>query len=66
MNILRPSENRTDGLQWTTEFQDEERRKYHEQKMISKDSRPAAQLAQLGNSITQGTVHHITKLVAQS
>lgn len=47
-------------MTWATEFQDEERKRYHEQKMISKDTRPAAQLALLGNEITPGTVRHLS------
>ena len=44
-----------DGTKWEEEFQDEERRKWHEEKMKSKVERPRRQLELLGLS---GTVLH--------
>jgi len=42
---------------WNTTFSDPKRKEYHEKKMASKDSRPAAHLHALG--INAGTVRHI-------
>eukprot|EP00536_Pseudo-nitzschia_multiseries_P018347 jgi/Psemu1/328806/estExt_fgenesh1_pg.C_24120001 len=46
---------KVDGVQWEEDFQDEERRKWHEEKMKSKVERPRHQLERLGLS---GTVVH--------
>lgn len=44
---------------WDTNFEgDEVRRKYHDNKMASKDSRPMKQLERLG-MVNAGTVFHI-------
>ncbi len=48
---------RVPGLAWQTSFMDEERRKWHERKMASKVSRPAAQMALLG--VPAGIVQHL-------
>jgi hypothetical protein len=59
IEIPRGQDASQSGPQWTTEFEDEERRRYHEQKMRTKDTRPAAQMERIGTSIPQGTVRHI-------
>ena len=53
--------NDTEGSQvkWNTTFADESRRLYHEKKMASKNSRPAAQMSMLGEAVGTGRVRHI-------
>ena len=48
---------RLEGVEWQTTFTDPVRAKYHENKMNSKDERPAQQMKRLG--IPSGTVTHI-------
>ena len=45
------------GVEWKTEFQDEKRQQYHNEKMKSKNERPQKQMKWLG--IKPGSVHHI-------
>ena len=54
---------RVPGLAWHTSFMDEERRKWHERKMASKVSRPAAQMELLG--LPSGVVLHLEADVGQ-
>lgn len=49
---------RIPGLSWSTGFEDEERRKWHERKMRSKVERPAKQLSLLPG-LPRGTVRHL-------
>lgn len=53
---------KTEDICWNiTDFgKDEERKRYHEQKMVSKDTRPAAQLTALGLGADPGFVMHIS------
>ena len=45
------------GLEWNVDFHDPTRATYHQQKMKSKDERPAKQLQYLG--IPSGKIIHI-------
>ena len=45
------------GVEWETNFKDPVRSKYHENKMRSKDERPANQMLKLG--IPNGKVLHV-------
>jgi hypothetical protein len=49
---------RIEGINWETNFTDPDRAKYHENKMLSKDERPAHQMNRLG--IPCGHVLHVT------
>lgn len=46
-------------IQWHNTFQDEQRTKYHNEKMRSKDERPASHMSALGN-VPDGYVLHVT------
>ena len=48
---------RIKGIDWETNFTDPDRAKYHENKMLSKDERPAHQMTRLG--IPCGHVLHV-------
>lgn len=48
------------GVEWKTEFQDEKRQQYHDEKMKSKNERPEKQMKLLG--IKPGTVNHIIEV----
>jgi hypothetical protein len=50
----------TSSVKWNTTFEDETRQTYHEKKMASKNSRPAAQMLALGSSVNPGQVIHIS------
>ena len=46
---------------WDTKFEDSTRANYHQQKMKSKDARPAAQMSIVGKTVPQGHVLHFEK-----
>lgn len=48
---------RMEGIDWETNFSDPVRAKYHENKMLSKDERPAHQMIRL--DIPSGRVLHL-------
>jgi hypothetical protein len=45
------------GVEWKTEFQDEKRQQYHDEKMKSKNERPSKQMKWLG--VQSGIVSHV-------